>query len=81
MKFMANIWVQATPDCASLLFLAQKSGALTRSVRRCSRTPMNFAEEISIITDALTYVEAYGPDEFPAWRWVYLASGTAAARE
>ena len=27
MKFMANIWVQATPDCASLFFLAQESGA------------------------------------------------------
>ena len=27
---------------------------------------MNFAEEISIITDALTYVEVYGPHEFPA---------------
>jgi hypothetical protein len=27
---------------------------------------MNFAEEISIVTDALTYVEAYGPDGFPA---------------
>lgn len=26
---------------------------------------MNFAEEISIITDALTYVELYGPDGFP----------------
>jgi hypothetical protein len=26
---------------------------------------MNFAEEIRILIDSLTYVEAYGPDEFP----------------
>jgi hypothetical protein len=26
---------------------------------------MNFAEEIRIIIDSLTYVETYGPDEFP----------------
>ena len=25
MKFMANIWVQTTPDCASLFFLAQEA--------------------------------------------------------
>jgi hypothetical protein len=27
---------------------------------------MNFAEEIRIIIDSLSYVEVYGPDEFPA---------------
>jgi hypothetical protein len=27
---------------------------------------MNFGEEIHIIIDSLTYMEAYGPDEFPA---------------
>jgi hypothetical protein len=26
---------------------------------------MNFAEEIRIIIDSLTYVDAYGPDQFP----------------